>query len=113
MVIGRSGLVELERPAVRDAVPAEPAPEPETAEEPAPAGDETAEAASDPEEPKERLVSLEDVMDRTVSAVMEEESAQRQMEMAQEEAAARKAKRAALPGTPGGLQVLFPEADGG
>ena len=47
-------------------------------------------------EPKERLVSLEDVMDRTVSAVMEEESAQRQMEMAQEEAAARKAKRAAL-----------------
>lgn len=48
------------------------------------------------EEPKERLVSLEDVMDRTVSAVMEEESAQRQMEMAQEEAAARKAKRAAL-----------------
>ena len=74
----------------------EPAPEPETAEEPAPAGDETAEAASDPEEPKERLVSLEDVMDRTVSAVMEEESAQRQMEMAQEEAAARKAKRAAL-----------------
>ena len=76
--------------------PAEPAPEPETAEEPAPAGDETAEAASDPEEPKERLVSLEDVMDRTVSAVMEEESAQRQMEMAQEEAAARKAKRAAL-----------------
>ena len=76
--------------------PAEPAPESETAEEPAPAGDETAEAASDPEEPKERLVSLEDVMDRTVSAVMEEESAQRQMEMAQEEAAARKAKRAAL-----------------
>lgn len=48
------------------------------------------------EEPKERLVSLEDVMDRTVSAVMEEESAQRQMELAQEEAAARKAKRAAL-----------------
>lgn len=48
------------------------------------------------EEPKERLVSLEDVMDRTVSAVMEEESAQRQMEMEQEEAAARKAKRAAL-----------------
>lgn len=59
-------------------------------------------------------MSLEDVMDRTVSAVMEEESAQRQMEMAQEEAAARKAKRAALRrGTPGGLQVLFPEADGG
>ena len=27
VVIGRSGLVELERPAVRDAVPAEPAPE--------------------------------------------------------------------------------------
>ena len=55
-------------------------------------------APSRPEspEPKERLVSLEDVMDRTVSAVMEEESAQRQMEMAQEEAAARKAKRAAL-----------------
>ena len=48
------------------------------------------------EEPKERLVSLEDVMDRTVSAVMEEESAQRQIEQAQEEAAARKAKRAAL-----------------
>lgn len=55
-------------------------------------------APSRPEspEPKERLVSLEDVMDRTVSAVMEEESAQRQMEMAQEEEAARKAKRAAL-----------------
>ena len=76
--------------------PAEPAPEPESPERISPAGDETAEAASDPEEPKERLVSLEDVMDRTVSAVMEEESAQRQMEMDQEEAAARKAKRAAL-----------------
>lgn len=74
----------------------EPEASPPVAEEPAPAGEETAEAASDPEEPKERLVSLEDVMDRTVSAVMEEESAQRQMEMAQEEAAARKAKRAAL-----------------
>ena len=76
--------------------PAEPAPESESPERVSPAGDETVEAASDPEEPKERLVSLEDVMDRTVSAVMEEESAQRQMEMAQEEAAARKAKRAAL-----------------
>ena len=73
----------------------EPAPESEAPERVPPARDETAEAA-DPEEPKERLVSLEDVMDRTVSAVMEEESAQRQIELEQEEAAARKAKRAAL-----------------
>lgn len=71
------------------------APVAEESERVPPARDETAEAA-DPEEPKERLVSLEDVMDRTVSAVMEEESAQRQMELEQEEAAARKAKRAAL-----------------
>ena len=37
----------------------------------------------EPEEeapPREHLVSLEDMMDRTVSAVMEEESAQRQLE---------------------------------
>lgn len=73
----------------------EPVPESEAPERVLPARDETAEAA-DPEEPKERLVSLEDVMDRTVSAVMEEESAQRQIELEQEEAAARKAKRAAL-----------------
>ena len=90
--------------------PAEPeaAAEPAPAEEPEPAPAEPAaeavEASEEPEEPggqaepvpPERLVSIEDVMDRTVSAVMEEESAQRQLELAQEEAAARKAKRAAL-----------------
>ena len=57
----------------------EPVPEEPPAEEPA----EDEPAQDDPaEEPdaKERLVSVEDVMDRTVSAVMEEESAQRQQE---------------------------------
>ena len=83
-------------PAPAEPAPAEPAP-------PEPAA-EAVEASEEPEEPggqaepvpQERLVSIEDVMDRTVSAVMEEESAQRQLELAQEEAAARKAKRAAL-----------------
>ncbi len=53
----------------------------------------------EPEEkaaPRERLVSLEDMMDRTVSAVMEEESAQRQLEREEQERQARRARRAAL-----------------
>lgn len=87
-------------PAAEEPEPEEPEPAPE---EPEPAA-EAVEASEEPEEPggqaepvpQERLVSIEDVMDRTVSAVMEEESAQRQLELAQEEAAARKAKRAAL-----------------
>ena len=85
-------LSPAEEPAQEPEPPAaEPAPEPE-AEEELPAEENPEEAA----EPKERLVSIEDVMDRTVSAVMEEESAQRQLEQEQEEAAARKARRAAL-----------------
>ena len=50
----------------------------------------------EPEEdaaPRAHLVSLEDMMDRTVSAVMEEESAQRQLEREEQE---RQARRAAL-----------------
>ena len=51
MVIGRSGLVELERPAVRDAVPAEPAPE-EVPEREA--------AQSDPDAPFTEITVLDD-----------------------------------------------------
>ena len=40
---------------------------------------------------REHLVSLEDMMDRTVSAVMEEESAQRQLEREEQERQARRA----------------------
>ena len=78
----------------------EPVPEEPPAEEPAedePAEDEPAQ--DDPaEEPdaKERLVSVEDVMDRTVSAVMEEESAQRQQEREEQEREDRRRRRAAL-----------------
>ena len=89
---------------------AEPAPKPESiaekpAEEEAPAEQpkedtRTPEKDSpEPEEkaaPRERLVSLEDMMDRTVSAVMEEESAQRQLEREEQERQARRARRAAL-----------------
>lgn len=92
-------LSPAEEPVQKPEPPAaEPAPEPEaedehpTEEEP----EENPEEQPEAEEPKERLVSIEDVMDRTVSAVMEEESAQRQLELEQEEAAARKARRAAL-----------------
>ena len=51
VVIGRSGLVELERPAVRDAVPAEPAPE-EVPEREA--------AQSDPDAPFTEITVLDD-----------------------------------------------------
>ena len=51
VVIGRSGLVELERPAVRDAVPAEPAPE-EVSEREA--------AQSDPDAPFTEITVLDD-----------------------------------------------------
>lgn len=42
------------------------------------------------------MVSLEDMMDRTVSAVMEEESAQRQLEREEQERQARRPAGAAL-----------------
>ena len=89
---------------------AEPAPKPESiaekpAEEEAPA-EQPKEDTRPPEKdspeieekaaPRERLVSLEDMMDRTVSAVMEEESAQRQLEREEQERQARRARRAAL-----------------
>ena len=51
VVIGRSGLVELERPAVRDAVAAEPAPE-EVPEREA--------AQSDPDAPFTEITVLDD-----------------------------------------------------
>ncbi|MBS1336842.1 MAG: hypothetical protein HP031_04400, partial [Oscillospiraceae bacterium] len=66
--------------------PPQPVPEPVSqSQQPEPKEDtRTPEKDSpEPEEkaaPRERLVSLEDMMDRTVSAVMEEESAQRQLE---------------------------------
>ena len=89
---------------------AEPAPKPESiaekpAEEEAPAEQPKEDTrppekdSPEPEEkaaPRERLVSLEDMMDRTVSAVMEEESAQRQLEREEQERQARRARRAAL-----------------
>ena len=69
-------LSPAEEPVQKPEPPAaEPAPEPEaedehpTEEEP----EENPEEQPEAEEPKERLVSIEDVMDRTVSAVMEEE----------------------------------------
>ena len=73
----------------------EPAAEKPPAEEPA--GDKPVqnEPAEEPDA-KERLVSVEDVMGRTVSAVMEEESAQRQLEREEQERQARRARRAAL-----------------
>ena len=83
----------------------EPAPSPEELapdgeNEPAegtPAGQEPApEGPEDEAPPREHLVSLEDVMDRTVSAVMEDESAQRQQERQEQERQARKARRAAV-----------------
>ena len=89
---------------------AEPAPKPESiaekpAEEEAPA-EQPKEDTRTPEKdspeieekaaPREHLVSLEDMMDRTVSAVMEEESAQRQLEREEQERQARRARRAAL-----------------
>ena len=102
--VSQSQQLEPEDPA------AEPAPKPESiaekpAEEEAPAEQpkedtRTPEKDSpEPEEkaaPRERLVSLEDMMDRTVSAVMEEESAQRQLEREEQERQARRARRAAL-----------------
>ena len=85
-------------PAEEPASPAEepvcasgPEPVPEPAEPEPPMADSEESAA-----PRERLVSLEDVMDRTVSAVMEEESAQRRQEMQQQERETRKLRRAAL-----------------
>ena len=66
-------------PPVEEPVPEEPPAEEPAEDEPAqnePAQDDPAEEP----DAKERLVSVEDVMDRTVSAVMEEESAQRQQE---------------------------------
>ena len=85
-------------PAEEPASPAEepvctscPEPVPEPAEPEPPMADSEESAA-----PRERLVSLEDVMDRTVSAVMEEESAQRRQERQQQERETRKLRRAAL-----------------
>ena len=78
----------------------EPSPQPE--EENAPAEGTPAQQEPVPEEPeedtapREHLVPLEDVMDRTVSAVMEDESAQRQLEREEQEQQVRKARRAAL-----------------
>ena len=73
----------------------EPAAEKPPAEEPA--GDKPVqnEPAEEPDA-KERLVSVEDVMGRTVSAVMEEESAQRQQEREEQEREERRRRRAAL-----------------
>ena len=114
---------EAESRAAEPVPAAEPAPEAETAEpaaEEEPAEKELAGEAPTPEEapeeppeedipapeeeppaeeeaaPREHLVSLEDMMDRTVSAVMEEESAQRQLEREEQERHARRARRAAL-----------------
>ena len=106
---------EAEKPAVQEEPAAvEPDPEKPGEDEPSPedlAGEEAPEEPPkedipapeeeppEPEEeapPREHLVSLEDMMDRTVSAVMEEESAQRQLEREEQERQARRARRAAL-----------------
>ena len=103
-------LAEFGTGATKPAAPKEavvepaPMPEPPTEEPPRPEEPPVEESAAEPMDkpaadepaPREHLVSLEDVMDRTVSAVMEEESAQRQEERDQEERALRRAKRAAL-----------------
>lgn len=83
------------KPAPPKDPPAEPVPIPDPQTEEPDVPEEPAEEAAEPAPPEHR-VSLEDVMDRTVSAVMEEESAQRQQERAEQEQAERKAKRAAL-----------------
>lgn len=82
-------------PPVEEPVPEEPPAEEPAEDEPAqnePAQDDPAEEP----DAKERLVSVEDVMDRTVSAVMEEESAQRQQEREKQEREERRRRRAAL-----------------
>lgn len=96
---------EAEKPAVQEEPAAdEPGPEKTGKDEPSPEEPpkEDIPAPEEPPEPEEKaaprehLVSLEDMMDRTVSAVMEEESAQRQLEREEQERQARRARRAAL-----------------